>query len=112
MKCKRFFICIDVETKVYTNLNIAVMKTSTLLKCVNNALLLFALTFFSVNNIVAQVIRPYNLVYSNNLKGGHTMFGNASLTIKDANGVVQTSQVNDFGSYSNGTTSQYAVYRS
>lgn len=83
------------------------MKTLTHKKQ-NNLLMvvLFTLSFFSLS-LQAQVIRPYSLAYTNNLRGGHTLFGNTSLTIKDANGVVQTSQVNDFGSYSNGRTSQY-----
>lgn len=70
------------------------------------ALLVFSiLGFTSITN--AQVIRPYGLVYSNNLRGGHTMFGNTVMAIKDDQGNVLTSQMNDFGSYSNGTTSGY-----
>lgn len=50
--------------------------------------------------------RSYNLIYSQNLKGGHTMFGNTSMAIYD-NGSVNTTKMNDFGSYGNGETSQY-----
>lgn len=50
--------------------------------------------------------RAYNLIYSQNLKGGHTMFGNTSMAIYD-NGNVNTTKMNDFGSYGNGETSQY-----
>ncbi len=83
------------------------MKTLILFNRIMRTLLVAVLAFGVSFSAESQVIRSYNLVYSNNLKGGHTAFGNTSLTIKNSSGVVQTSQVNDFGSYSNGTTSQY-----
>lgn len=58
-------------------------------------------------DISAQVIRSYNQIYSNSLRGGHTMFGNTSMHITDANGNPELSQMNDYGAYSNGRTSQY-----
>jgi len=56
--------------------------------------------------------RSYNLIYSQNLKGGHTMFGNTSMAIYNSGslstgGTVNTTAMNDFGSYNNGETSQY-----
>lgn len=68
--------------------------------------LLVSTLFLSII-LSAQVIRPYTQIYSNSLKGGHTMFGNTVMHIADANGAVQLNQMNDYGSYSNGTTSQY-----
>ncbi len=56
----------------------------------------------------AQIVRPYGMpIYSDNLHGGHTMFGNSILAMHDAAGSVDLAKMNDFGSYSNGTTSQY-----
>ncbi|PZF73681.1 T9SS type A sorting domain-containing protein [Taibaiella soli] len=58
--------------------------------------------------------RAYNLIYSQNLKGGHTMFGNTSMAIYNttsgnlaSGATVNTTAMNDFGSYGNGETSQY-----
>lgn len=58
------------------------MKTLTHKKQ-NNLLMvvLFTLSFFSLS-LQAQVIRPYSLAYTNNLRGGHTLFGNTSLILK------------------------------
>jgi uncharacterized repeat protein (TIGR01451 family) len=67
---------------------------------------ILCLTVFALNS-QAQVVRNYGLVYSDNLKGGHTMFGNTMMAIKDNNGNILTSQMNDFGNYSYGATSQY-----
>lgn len=59
----------------------------------------------------AQVIKPYSSIYSNTLKGGHTMFGNTITAIYSSGsgsaGTVNTTAMNDFGAYSNGNTSQY-----
>ncbi|UEG50168.1 T9SS type A sorting domain-containing protein [Ferruginibacter lapsinanis] len=55
----------------------------------------------------AQVIRPYNQIYSNSLKGGHIMFGNTSMRMDSANGDELLYRMNDYGNYANGTTSQY-----
>lgn len=68
--------------------------------------------FFAVpSSLQAQVIKPYSSIYSNSLKGGHTMFGNTITAIyssgSGSTGTVNTTAMNDFGSYSNGNTSQY-----
>lgn len=65
----------------------------------------------------AQVIRPYgNPVFSDNIHGGHTIFGNTITAVytsgSGSTGVVNTTAMNDFstsgtGSYSNGRTSAY-----
>ncbi|MBK6991614.1 MAG: T9SS type A sorting domain-containing protein [Chitinophagaceae bacterium] len=50
-------------------------------------LLVFILTAFSITQVSAQIIRAYaGPVYSDNLKGGHTMFGNAILQRTSGNG--------------------------
>jgi uncharacterized repeat protein (TIGR01451 family) len=68
--------------------------------------------FFTVpTSLQAQVIKPYSSIYSNSVKGGHTMFGNTITAIyssgSGSTGTVNTTAMNDFGSYSNGNTSQY-----
>lgn len=64
----------------------------------------------------AQVIRAYGSVYSNTLKGGHTMFGNTITAIYSSgsgnSGTINATAMNDFstsgtGSYTNGRTSAY-----
>lgn len=65
----------------------------------------------------AQVVRPYGApLFSDNLHGGHTIFGNTITAIytsgSGSNGTVNTTAMNDFsmsgtGSYSNGRTSAY-----
>lgn len=65
----------------------------------------------------AQVIRPYgNPVFSDNIHGGHTIFGNTITAIyssgSGSSGVVNTTAMNDFstsgtGNYTNGRTSAY-----
>ncbi|MGG9970225.1 T9SS type A sorting domain-containing protein [Ferruginibacter sp. SUN002] len=74
-----------------------------------NGLSLCAVTFLLLTSFssTAQVIRSYDLIYSNNLKGGHTAFGNTVMQMESSNGTVLTDRHNDFGSYSNGATSQY-----
>lgn len=49
----------------------------------------------------AQVIRPYGLVYSDNLKGGCTIFGNTLTHIVD-NGAVNLIKMNETGDAANG----------
>lgn len=60
---------------------------------------------------IAQVIKPYSSIYSNSVKGGHTMFGNTITAIYNSGsgstGSVNSTAMNDFGAYSNGNTSQY-----
>ncbi|MFN8247919.1 MAG: T9SS type A sorting domain-containing protein [Ferruginibacter sp.] len=46
-------------------------------------------------------IRPYTQVYSENLKGGSTMFGNTSMHIID-NGAVNSTKMNELGDPNNG----------
>ncbi len=65
----------------------------------------------------AQVVRPYGgPLYSDNIHGGHTIFGNSITAIytsgSGSSGTVNTTAMNDFsvsgtGSYSNGRTSAY-----
>ncbi len=67
-------------------------------------------------NTHAQVIRNYGLIYSDNLKGGHTIFGNTISAIyssgSGSGGTVDLTKMNDFstsgtGNYTNGRTSAY-----
>jgi len=65
----------------------------------------------------AQVIRAYgNPVFSDNIRGGHTIFGNTITAVytsgSGSTGVVNSTAMNDFstsgtGNYSNGRTSAY-----
>ena len=65
----------------------------------------------------AQVVRPYGApLFSDNLHGGHTIFGNTITAIytsgSGSSGTVNTTAMNDFsmsgtGSYTNGRTSAY-----
>lgn len=51
--------------------------------------------------LCAQVIRPYGLIYSDNLKGGCTIFGNTLTHIVD-NGTVNLTKMNETGDAANG----------
>ncbi len=62
---------------------------------------------FSLSFSFGQVIRPYSLVYSTNMKGGHVMFGNTSMTIFSSQNVPDTAKANYFQNGTNGTTSIY-----
>jgi len=57
----------------------------------------------------AQVIRGFNLIYSDNIKGGHTMFGNTAVAIYSSgsgnSGTVNSTLMNRFGDYGNSKTS-------
>lgn len=74
--------------------------------------------FASTQSANAQVVRPYGSpVYSENLNGGHTVFGNTITAIytsgSGSTGTVNTTAMNDFntsgtGNYTNGRTSAYA----
>ncbi len=81
---------------------------------------LFALVLASLlapTQSSAQVVRPYGApVYSDNLRGGHTLFGNTITAIytsgSGSTGVVNTTAMNDFdtsgtGNYTNSRTSAY-----
>lgn len=66
--------------------------------------------------VQAQVVRPYTLVYSDNIRGGHTIIGNTITAIyssgSGSTGTVNLTQMNDFstsgtGDYTNGRTSAY-----
>ena len=80
-------------------------------------LLFTVLIILGFNNcFYGQVIRPYNLIYSDNLHGGHTVIGNtlsaAYTTGSGANGIVDTVKMNDFnlsntGAYNYSKTSIY-----
>lgn len=68
-------------------------------------------------SVEAQVIRAYGSpIFSDNLKGGHTMFGNTSTAVytsgSGSTGTVNLTAMNDFstsgtGNYTNGRTSAY-----
>jgi uncharacterized repeat protein (TIGR01451 family) len=62
-------------------------------------LLIIALVFTRLS-ITAQVIRPYNLLYSENLKGGSTLFGNTMMHIID-DGTVNLIKMNETGDPAN-----------
>jgi len=74
--------------------------------------------FATTISLNAQVVRPYGSpLYSDNLHGGHTIFGNTITAIyssgSGSTGVVNTAAMNDFstsgtGSYSNSRTSAYS----
>jgi uncharacterized repeat protein (TIGR01451 family) len=59
-----------------------------------------AILIISISSL-AQNVRPYGLVYSQNLKGGTAIFGNTSMHIID-NGSVNLSKMNESGNSSNG----------
>lgn len=68
------------------------------------------------NYFYGQVIRPYNLIYSDNLHGGHTVIGNTLSAVyssgSGASGTVDTVKMNDFnisnsGAYNYTKTSIY-----
>jgi uncharacterized repeat protein (TIGR01451 family) len=55
----------------------------------------------------SQVIRNYTKVFSDNLKGGHVVFGNTMMSMRNTDGSVNLTAMNDFGNYAFGTTSNY-----
>ena len=72
--------------------------------------------FMATTLISAQVVRPYTLIYSDNIRGGHTIIGNTITAVyssgSGSTGTVNLAQMNDFstsgtGSYTNGRTSAY-----
>lgn len=71
-------------------------------------LLLFLVLFGSVPIINAQVIRGFNTIYSDNIRGGHAMFGNTAMAIyttgSGSTGMVNTALMNQFGDYGNSKT--------
>lgn len=67
-------------------------------------------------NTQAQVVRPYTIIYSDNLHGGHTITGNTLSAIyssgSGSTGTINTTAMNDFstsgtGNYTYGRTSAY-----
>ncbi|HMK02901.1 MAG TPA: hypothetical protein VK489_01865, partial [Ferruginibacter sp.] len=72
----------------------------------------------SIHPATAQVIRPYGgPIFSDNLHGGHTVFGNTITAIyssgSGSSGTVNTTAMNDFdtsgtGNYTNSRTSAYS----
>lgn len=91
------------------------MKTSTTR---NKFLTLLVTVIFliPVSQLRAQVIRPYSNVYSDNIRGGHSIIGNTITAIfssgSGSTGTVNTASMNDFstsgtGNYTYGRTSAY-----
>ena len=64
------------------------------------AILSFALLLTSI--ISHAQVRAYNLVYSDNVKGGTEMFGNTLLNILNSDGSVNTTKMN--GNSANGNS--------
>ena len=72
---------------------------------IKNSLSQISVLFFLslLFSLTAQAQRGYSLIYSENLKGGTTMFGNTLLHIVKSNGTVDTLKMN--GNRSNGNSS-------
>ncbi|HNO99068.1 MAG TPA: T9SS type A sorting domain-containing protein [Ferruginibacter sp.] len=93
------------------------MKNFTLREIVVVCALVFSSTAATQQSASAQVIRPYGApVFSDNIHGGHTIFGNTITAIyssgSGSSGTVNSTAMNDFstsgtGSYTNGRTSAY-----
>lgn len=89
------------------------MKTFTLLQKNVTLLAVLSCTLFSLSDIKAQVIRSYSNVYSDNIRGGHTIIGNTFSAIyssgSGSSGTVDLAKMNDFSTsgYSNSETSAY-----
>ena len=92
------------------------MKKFTLYSKMAMAVVMITATLLTSLFSTAQVVRAYGSVYSNTLKGGHTMFGNSITAIyssgSGSTGTINSAAMNDFstsgtGSYSNGRTSAY-----
>ena len=62
--------------------------------------LLFTLGFMGIS--MGQNVRPYGLVFSQNLKGGTAIFGNTSMHSLNALGQVDSMQMNQSGNPNNG----------
>ena len=95
------------------------MKIFTSLRAIVSICSMVMLTIFATTiSTNAQVIRPYGSpLYSDNLHGGHTIFGNTITAIytsgSGSTGVVNTTAMNDFqttntGNYTNSRTSAYS----
>lgn len=93
------------------------MKNFTSREIVVACMMMFLSVAAAHQSANAQVIRPYgNPVFSDNLRGGHTIFGNTITAIyssgSGSSGTVNTTAMNDFsmsgtGNYTNGRTSAY-----
>jgi len=94
------------------------MKNFTSLRAIVPVFSIVLFTIFATAiSTQAQVVRPYGApLYSDNLHGGHTIFGNTITAIyssgSGSTGVVNTTAMNDFqttntGSYTNSRTSAY-----
>ncbi|MBL0146377.1 MAG: T9SS type A sorting domain-containing protein [Chitinophagaceae bacterium] len=66
-----------------------------------NKLTLLIISILFLNTFLAQVIKPYSLIYTDNIKGSSTIFGNTSLHIVDA-GVPNLTKMNETGDAGNG----------
>jgi hypothetical protein len=68
-----------------------------------NATLLMLMAFFCVNGIAQNPIRNFSQMYSENLRGGTTMFGNTILHIVNAaDNTVNTAFMNETNDANNG----------
>jgi uncharacterized repeat protein (TIGR01451 family) len=74
-----------------------------LTKSTPKAVQLFAVLMLTFASVSAQTtIRAFNLAYSENIKGGTTMFGNTILHILNNNGSVNTTYMNQTSNANNG----------
>lgn len=76
-------------------------------------LFILALLCLFTNSIQAQVVRSHGLIFSDNLRGGHTMFGNTSMEAYNTNllgspTTLNTAAMNQFENFSRGRTSDHA----
>ncbi|MGB3153638.1 MAG: hypothetical protein WBB06_03495, partial [Chitinophagaceae bacterium] len=92
------------------------MKTFTLRMSFFPPLVIISIAVLIGTALKAQVIRPYTNIYSDNIRGGHTIIGNTISAIyssgSGSTGTINTAQMNDFstsgtGNYTNGRTSAY-----
>ncbi|HRI25430.1 MAG TPA: DUF11 domain-containing protein, partial [Ferruginibacter sp.] len=93
------------------------MKNFTSRVIVVACMILFVSLAATQQSANAQVVRPYgNPIFSDNIHGGHTIFGNTITAVyssgSGSSGTVNTTVMNDFsmsgtGNYSNGRTSAY-----
>ncbi|MBK7433778.1 MAG: T9SS type A sorting domain-containing protein [Chitinophagaceae bacterium] len=74
-------------------------------------ILMSLFVLFGAIPLQAQVIRSYTSIFSDNIRGGHTIIGNTLSAIytsgSGSTGTINTTRMNDFGNYGNGRTSQY-----
>lgn len=92
------------------------MKTFNVSLESNMRVIILIMVMFNGLSSFAQVVRPYGSIYSNTLKGGHSIFGNTITAIyssgSGSTGIINTTAMNDFntsgtGNYAYGRTSAY-----